>query len=69
MIIKVNVRPDSGKQQVVKDAGGYTIYLESPAAHNKANIELIKVLKKYFKKEIRIKSGLHSRKKIIEVKG
>lgn len=69
MLIKINVKahPNSGKQKIARDGKSYNIYLKSSPENNKANIELIKLLKKHFNKEVRIKSGFTSRKKIIEV--
>lgn len=67
MIIKIKVKPNSGKQKIIKNNENYIAYLKSPPENNKANIELLKLLKKYFDKSVRIKSGLTSRNKIIEV--
>ena len=51
MKIKIKVKPNSGKQEVIKQDDFYSIKLKSSAQDNKANIELIKLLKKYFKKD------------------
>jgi len=68
MTIKIKVKPNFGKSEVIKKTEeDYEVKLKSRAENNKANIELIKLLKKYFKTEVRIKSGLKSRNKIIEV--
>ncbi|MDP3992539.1 MAG: DUF167 domain-containing protein [Nanoarchaeota archaeon] len=67
MKIKVRVKPNSGKQEIVKTEEGYSIYLKSVPEKNRANIELIKMLEKHFKKNARIKSGLTSKNKIIEI--
>ncbi|MCG2700504.1 DUF167 domain-containing protein, partial [Candidatus Parcubacteria bacterium] len=45
----------------------YLVKLKSSPVDGKANLELIKILSKYFKKEARIKSGFTSRKKIVEM--
>jgi uncharacterized protein (TIGR00251 family) len=68
MIINIKVKPNSGKQEIVKTDKEYVIYLKSVPEDNNANIELIKMLKNYFKKEVRIKSGFTSRKKVVEIK-
>ena len=70
MIIKIKVKPNSGKQELVKiSEDEYIINLKKPAQDNKANIELFKLLKKHFKAEnIKIIKGLKSREKIVEVK-
>lgn len=67
MIIKIKVKPNSGKQEIFNDNGNYTAYLKSAPENNKANIELLKLLKKYFNKPVKIKAGLTSRNKIIEI--
>ncbi|MEK6883804.1 MAG: DUF167 domain-containing protein [Nanoarchaeota archaeon] len=69
MIIKVKVHTLSEKQEIIKEPENiYTVHLKSPPENNKANIELIKLLKKHFKaKEVKIKSGLTSKKKLVEV--
>ena len=72
MILKIKVKPGSGKQEITKISNeGYTISLKQKAEDNKANIELIKLLKKYLKvnsNNLNIIKGLRSRNKIIEVK-
>jgi len=67
MIIKVKVKPHSGKQEIIKNSDGYVVCLKSIPKYGKANIELVKLLKKHFNKPVRIKSGLTSRNKIVEV--
>ena len=68
MIIKIKVKAHSGKQEVNKIKNNeYLVYLKSVPENNKANVELIKLLKGYFKKEVKIKTGLHSKIKTIEV--
>lgn len=67
MIIRVKVKPNSSKQSVEKIKEEYIVQLKSCARKGRANLELVKFLKKYFGKEVRIKSGLSSRHKIVEV--
>jgi len=70
MKIKVKVKPNSGEQNVEKiEDDNYLVKLKSVPENNKANLELVKVLKKYFGKEVKIKSGFTSRKKIVVLKG
>ena len=69
MIIEIRVKPKSGKQEIQKiSKKEYKVYLKQQAEDNKANIELLKFLKKYFKKDVKIIKGLKSRNKITEVK-
>lgn len=67
MIIKIKAKPNSGRQEIVKNEKDYTAYLKSPPEDGKANTELLKMLKKYFGKQAKIKSGFTSRNKIIEI--
>lgn len=68
MIIRVKVKTSSGRQGVVKeDENHFVVSLKSPPENNRANAELAKLLHNYFKAEVRIKSGLTSRNKIVEV--
>ena len=79
MKIKVKVRPNAGEQKVEKISdelfseegfeGLYFVRLKSSAEDGKANLELIKLLNKYFSKEVKIKSGFTSRNKIVEILG
>ena len=67
MIYNVKVRPNSSEQKIVKVNGNELIvYLKKPANENKANLELIKLLKKHLKKDIKILKGKNSKNKIIE---
>jgi uncharacterized protein (TIGR00251 family) len=69
MRININVKPRSGKQEIKKiSETDYRVFLKSLPEENKANIELMKLLKKEFKKDIKIVSGKTSRKKVVEIK-
>jgi len=65
MKIKVKVIPNSKKQKIEK-GDIWKIKLKSRAEDNKANIELINLLKKQFEKVV-ITSGLRSKNKILEL--
>lgn len=68
MIVKIKVYPKSGREEISNiSENAYKVYLKKPAEDGKANMEVIKSLKKYFKKNIKIIKGLKSRDKIIEV--
>jgi uncharacterized protein (TIGR00251 family) len=67
MKVKIKVKLNSGKQEIVKKGEDYVVYLKSLPENSKANIELLKLLKKHFGKEVKIKSGFTSRNKIVEV--
>ncbi|WP_392532423.1 DUF167 domain-containing protein [Nostoc sp. C117] len=68
---KVKVKPNSKQQKIEEQLdGSLTVYLKSPPVDGKANEELIKLLAEKFnvaKSDIRIKSGLSSRQKLIEI--
>jgi uncharacterized protein (TIGR00251 family) len=82
MIIQVKVYPHSGKEEIEKiipftpvkalwekttEIPMYKVYLKKPAEDNKANIELLKLLKRYFGAEAKIIKGLTSKNKIIKI--
>ena len=67
MMIKLKVKPNSKEQNIEKNNGLYHVKLKSSPENNKANLELVKFLKEYFKKEVRIKSGFTSKNKIVEI--
>jgi uncharacterized protein (TIGR00251 family) len=69
MRIYIKVKPSTGRQEVIKEGGDtYTVYLKSQPDDNKANVELLKLLHNYFKADVKIKVGLKSKNKIIEIK-
>ena len=68
MILHINVKPNSKEQSIEENESGLIVRVKSPATDNKANTEMIKLLKKHFNaKDIRIKNGFRSHKKKIEV--
>lgn len=67
MIIKVKVKPNSGMQDIEQKDDYYFVKLKSSPDENKANVELCKLLQRYFKREVRIKSGFKAKNKILEV--
>lgn len=67
MRINIIVKPNSKKNEIIKEDKILKVLIRKPAENNKANIELIKFLTKHYKKKIRIISGLNSRKKTIEL--
>ncbi|MAG77832.1 hypothetical protein CL616_00540 [archaeon] len=64
--MKIKVKPNPGKQEVIEEGETLVVYLKSQPEKGKANLELLKILKKHFKRDIRIKSGFNSKEKIIE---
>lgn len=68
---KVKVKPNSQQQKIAEQPdGSLIVHLKSPPVDGKANEELIKLLAENFnvpKSYIRIKSGLSSRQKLVEI--
>jgi len=72
MTSKFNVKlhPNSSQEKIKKLGGrekDYEVWLKEKPVEGKANKQLIKILKKHFKKNIKIIKGAKSRNKIIEV--
>ncbi len=80
MLISVTVKPGSKKGPLVErqnvsgenspETPEYTVFLREKPHDGEANVALIKLLAEFFnvpKTSIRIKSGLSSRKKLIEL--
>lgn len=69
MIIKVKVSPGRKKEEIEKiSQQAYKVSLKEKAEDNKANLALLKLLKKYFNSRVRIVKGLRSREKILEIR-
>lgn len=72
MLYKVKVKPESKKQQIVKKKSDeLLIYLKSKAEKGMANEELLGLLSGFFGvslAKIKIKRGLKTHNKIIEIK-
>lgn len=71
MLVSVKVKPNSKKPRIEEEAGGgLTVYLKSPPVEGKANVELIERLAERYgvpKSRVRVKSGLSSRNKLVEI--
>ena len=68
MKFKVKVHPNSSKEEIEKRDKNQEVWLKEKPIENKVNLKLMKMLKKYFKREIEITSGLTSKNKIIKLK-
>ena len=69
MKISIKLHPNSSQEKIIeieKDKS-YEVWIKEKPIDGKANEELVKFLKKYFKKNIEIVSGFNSRKKIIDI--
>ncbi|MHA1661332.1 MAG: DUF167 domain-containing protein [Promethearchaeota archaeon] len=70
-LLRIHVKPNSKAQNIITNGDFLRINLRSKAIKNKANKELLNLLKKKMKihsNQIIIKSGLKSTNKIIELK-
>ncbi len=66
--VKVSVRPGSKQESISYDKNkGYIIRLKEKAEKSKANKELIRIMSKLLKENVRIKSGLSSRDKVLVI--
>ena len=67
MLVKIKVHANSSKEEIRKIGEIYEVWVKEKPIQGKVNSKLLKMFKKYFKKPVRIKSGLTSRNKIIEL--
>ena len=68
MKLNIKVQTNSGRQEIQKlDDYNYKIFLKKAPEDNKANQELIKLLKKNLKKEAKIVKGFTSKNKVVEI--
>ncbi len=78
MLIRVKVKPKAKEQSVerippklFREEGFEALYfvkLKATPIGGGANIELLRLLKRYFGRDVKIKSGFTSRDKIVEVR-
>ncbi|MHA1986894.1 MAG: DUF167 domain-containing protein [Promethearchaeota archaeon] len=69
-MVHVKVKPNSKKQTIIDNEEFLTIFIRSKARQNKANIELINLIKKRLEissNQIQIITGLKSSKKKIQI--
>lgn len=65
--MKVKVKPNSSRSEILEEKDGILhVALKSPPEDGKANIELLKLLKKEFGKDYVIISGHTSRLKLLK---
>jgi uncharacterized protein (TIGR00251 family) len=69
MRIKIKLHPSSSQEKIeeIEKDKTYEVWIKEKPIDGKANEELVKILKKYFKKQVTILSGLTSRNKIVDV--
>ena len=69
MKISIKLHPNSSQEKIKEIEKGkkYEVWLKEKPIGGKANFYLEKILKKHFKKNIKIVSGFSSRKKIVDI--
>lgn len=68
MKIKVKLHPHSSQEKIEEiDDKSYEVWIKEKPVDGKANEHLEKILKKYFKKKVKIMSGFSARRKTVEV--
>jgi len=68
--LKIIVRPNAHSNEITgfdEEKKAVRVNIKAPADKNKANIEVIKFFSKLLKKKVRIKTGLKSKEKILQV--
>ena len=69
-ILRINVKPNSKKQDLINNDKFLTVYVRSKAMKNKANKELVNLLKTKLEiasNQIKIVSGLKSINKVVQL--
>ncbi|RMD45776.1 DUF167 domain-containing protein [Candidatus Pacearchaeota archaeon] len=68
MEIKVLAKPSSPFQKIEKvSENEFIVFLKSPPSKNKANLELIKILRKYFNDDVFLVRGKNSKRKVLRI--
>jgi uncharacterized protein (TIGR00251 family) len=66
--LSVKVKPNSKATKITgKDGDTLLVDIAAPADKNKANLELLKFLKRHFKKTAKLVRGRTSREKVVEL--
>ncbi len=69
MKIKLKLHPNSSQEKIKRiSEDRYEVWLREKLVDNKANEKLLKILRKYFGKSIKIVKGVKSREKVVEIK-
>ncbi len=69
-LLKIIVKPNSSKNEILgfdENKQALKVAICEPADKDKANKEVIRFFSKLLKKKVRIKSGLRSHEKILEI--
>ncbi|MBS3124496.1 DUF167 domain-containing protein [Candidatus Woesearchaeota archaeon] len=66
-LLNIKVVPHSSQNKIKIESGQIKVYLQAPPEKDKANLALLKFLNKECGLKAVIKSGLHSREKVLEI--
>ena len=69
MKIQVRIVPNAKAFKLEQRNDGWKIYLKEKAEENKANLALLKRLRKLLKREVRLIAGAKARNKVLEIEG
>ena len=69
VLIEVKVKPNSKRFAFFEKNGQLILEVVSPPKEGKANLEIVKELKRMFGKDVKIVKGLKSREKVILIRG
>jgi len=69
MKIAMRIVPNAKAFRVEQMPDGYKVYVKAKAEDNKANLALLKGLKKLLKLEVRLVAGAKTRNKVLEIEG
>lgn len=69
MRVLIKIHPNSSQEKIIEiqENESYEVWIKEKPIEGKANKELIKVLKKHFRKSVKIISGFSSRIKIVDI--
>ena len=68
MLINVKVKPNAPETKIISQAGdSLVVAVAAPPENNKANVELIKFLRRKFGADVRIVRGLKGKNKLVKV--
>lgn len=69
VVIEVRVRPNSKRFALIEKDGKLVLEVTSPPQEGKANLEIVKGLKRLFGKDVEILRGLRGREKLVLIRG
>lgn len=67
IFVDVKANCDEQKVEVFEEGKRYRVFLKAVPRENEANLELLKLMKRFFKKKVVFVSGLKSKRKVLEV--